>query len=213
MLVGVIDDEPVYVVGLRKVLYPHAIVLMSHVKPLELLMESIRSLGPDVVIVNLSLLPSDVLGIVARQFQDTKLVCLVDEPLSGLSPRGLPEAGIDGMITRQSEGMTVRRLVSQLELAGDDRFCESQTILSASPVSGGQSLLTVRQQEVMLLLQSGVTTTTGLARELSVSESTVKYHIHCLLELFDVSNRAELIARVRMSAVLKERDMDDMSLY
>ncbi len=69
------------------------------------------------------------------------------------------------------------------------------------------SMLTEREQEVLVLLVSGVTSNRELAARLFVSENTIKFHLRNILAKLHLNNRAQVIAyAVRHGLVDAERD-------
>jgi DNA-binding NarL/FixJ family response regulator len=56
------------------------------------------------------------------------------------------------------------------------------------------SVLTDREQDVLVLLTEGVTSNKELADRLSIAENTVKYHLRHILQKLHVNNRAQVIA-------------------
>ena len=61
-------------------------------------------------------------------------------------------------------------------------------------VSGDPDALTERETEVLELMVRGVTSNRQLARELGVSENTVKFHVRNILDKLHVHNRAEVVS-------------------
>jgi DNA-binding NarL/FixJ family response regulator len=53
--------------------------------------------------------------------------------------------------------------------------------------------LTDREEEVLQLLVSGVTSNRKLARELGISENTVKFHVRNILDKLHLHNRAQVV--------------------
>lgn len=57
-----------------------------------------------------------------------------------------------------------------------------------------RQLLTDREQQVLELLVTGVTSNRELAQQLFVSENTIKYHLRNILDKLHLQNRAQVIA-------------------
>ena len=53
--------------------------------------------------------------------------------------------------------------------------------------------LTAREMEVLEAMVEGVTTNRALARELGVSENTVKFHVRNILDKLHLNNRAQVV--------------------
>jgi len=63
--------------------------------------------------------------------------------------------------------------------------------------------LTNRQKQVLALLARGMSNK-EVARELSVSEHTVKIHVTAILRLFRASNRTEVVVKTRNAKILDD---------
>ena len=101
----------------------------------------------------------------------------------------------------QLHGLLSETIVSIDEICDTDlSLVRSEPVeaLSASPARSGRSpldsLLTAREQEVLELMASGATNN-QIARELVVSEGTVKSHVKRILRKLRVENRAGAVAR------------------
>ena len=60
------------------------------------------------------------------------------------------------------------------------------------------ALLTCRQQQIAQLIDEGLSNK-EIARRLSLGVSTVKNHVHNILDRLEVTRRAEAVARLRVS--------------
>ncbi len=54
--------------------------------------------------------------------------------------------------------------------------------------------LTAREREVLELMVEGVTSNRKLAKQLGLSENTVKFHVRNILDKFRLHNRAEIVS-------------------
>ena len=75
--------------------------------------------------------------------------------------------------------------------------------LTEEPIDGNTALLSSREIEVLRLIDKGLTNQ-QIALRLSVAESTVKTHINNIYGKLGVQTRAQALAWVRKSGVLKE---------
>lgn len=64
----------------------------------------------------------------------------------------------------------------------------------AGKKSDDPDALTVREQEVLELMVDGVTTNRKLAKQLGISENTVKFHVRNILDKLHLHNRAQVVA-------------------
>ncbi|OYT89171.1 MAG: DNA-binding response regulator [Burkholderiales bacterium PBB6] len=149
-------------------------------------------------------------------------VVLLDIHLQGLSGlegidlmhRRWPDAPVL-MLSSQSEPETVRLaiargaagFVSKAETADDivkaiDRALHGNSAApAASPDAQGERRLTPRQCEVLDLLSQGMSNKV-LARQLSLSDNTVRRHVQDILMFFDVGSRAEAVAAARRQRLI-----------
>jgi DNA-binding NarL/FixJ family response regulator len=66
--------------------------------------------------------------------------------------------------------------------------------------------LTDREQEVLELMVEGVTSNRELARELRVSENTVKFHVRNILDKLHLHNRAQAVAYALRSGLVEPEE-------
>ena len=78
------------------------------------------------------------------------------------------------------------------EVLGHDRLVP-RTEATRGPAASTQLGLTGRQLEVMQLIQKGYNNR-KIARQLDISESTVKQHLHSIFSTLRVSSRTEALA-------------------
>ena len=70
-------------------------------------------------------------------------------------------------------------------------------IIIATPVEDEDAVpdpLTARELEVLELLVQGITSNRKLAKELGVSENTVKFHVRNILDKLHLHNRAQVVS-------------------
>jgi DNA-binding NarL/FixJ family response regulator len=79
----------------------------------------------------------------------------------------------------------------------DPRLVEvrSETVPDPDASTGSAPQLTARQRQVLHLVAAGTTSNKELARELFISEKTVKSHIERITACLDVSRRTQLPLR------------------
>jgi two-component system nitrate/nitrite response regulator NarL len=63
------------------------------------------------------------------------------------------------------------------------------------------TLLTSREQEIVLTLAAGGPSNKDVGRRLHLSEGTVKVHLHNIYRKLGVKNRTELVARAHTEVV------------
>jgi len=71
----------------------------------------------------------------------------------------------------------------------------------ASGATSPGSMLTTRELQVVKLIDEGLSNK-QIADELEIALSTVKHHVHHILEKLDVARRSEAVARLRQNGLL-----------
>ncbi|TDD84660.1 response regulator transcription factor [Actinomadura rubrisoli] len=79
---------------------------------------------------------------------------------------------------------------------------------SADSASAGANLLTSREKQVVLLLARG-SSNAEIAKELSVSMTTIRSHVHNVLRKLDVGTRAQAVAIAYESGLITEIETED----
>ena len=120
---------------------------------------------------------------------------------------GWADIGIAGYVEPDSSAGELVSVVCRV--AAGDVVCpprltavllKRQAILSnARPTVGGIYELTHREREVLEQLAEGLCNK-RIARKLHIAESTVKNHVHSILEKWDLRTRGEAAARYRQSS-------------
>ncbi len=101
----------------------------------------------------------------------------------GIVPPDAPSEEIGAAVAAAAQGLTVLPKAMAEQLLGEPAVVEE---LSEPP--------TAREREVLVLLGQGFSNKM-IARELHISEHTVKFHISSLYVKLGVSNRAEAVSR------------------
>ncbi len=157
---------------------------------------------PDVAILDVNmprLSGLDLLREARAQNWSTRIVLLT----AGLEPGPLVEAvklKVDGLVLKDAGGDMLLRCVDAV-LAGEqwvDNEAMKQVMSAlAETVTPGKIVeLTPRETDVVRHVAQG-RRNKEIARELGISEGTVKMHLHNLYEKFSVSSRTELAILAR----------------
>ncbi len=122
-------------------------------------------------------------------------------PVLMLSSQAEPET-VRLALTRGAAGFvskaeTADKIVEAIHLVLRGHFSE----LSAPASSSLQRRLTPRQCEVLELLHQGLSNKL-IARQLSLSDNTVRRHVQDILEFFDVVSRAEAVFAARHQGLI-----------
>jgi DNA-binding NarL/FixJ family response regulator len=162
------------------------------------LADRLHTLAPDLLVVGAEA-ASELAALLAELDPAPKVVAVID----GDDPRepALPliRAGVDGVVDRRSPSAdlldTIERVLgghSALDARSADTLI---TELRAQSEPGYARLLTRREGEVLGLLTNGLDNR-AIAATLFISEATVKFHLHNIMDKFGVHSRAALVATV-----------------
>ncbi len=162
------------------------------------LVERLRVLRPDLLVVGAEA-ASGLPALLAELDPAPKVVAVID----GDDPRepALPmiRAGVDGVVDRRSPAAdllsTILRVING-HGALDPRSAGTLIgELRAQAEPGYSRMLTRREGEVLGLLTNGLDNR-AIANTLFISEATVKFHLHNIMDKFGVHSRAALVATV-----------------
>ncbi|MFL5383912.1 MAG: LuxR C-terminal-related transcriptional regulator [Longimicrobiaceae bacterium] len=167
-------------------------------------LELLRHARPDVLLLDLGLAGSAEVVRAARELRpETKVVALaISDTEQGVL--ACAEAGVRGFVTRDA---SIDDLVgTMLEVARGELVCAPAIAASLFRHVGelaarrgdpaDASALTPREREVLALVGEGLSNK-EISRRLRIGLSTVKNHVHHLLEKLHVSRRGAAAARLR----------------
>ncbi len=199
-----VDSRSIFRQGLRALLkkYPDLDVVAEVADGWSAL-EKARELRPDVILINMHVAGSDVLQTAAElrlKVPGANILILTHD---GEDPNFLYQAiraGARGCISEDSEVadlVKAVRLVAQGQaVLGPESLTSLINMLIQPDAPSEQSRvdrLTVREREVLELVAQGITNR-EIAERLYVSESTVRSHIHNILDKLQLSNRVQAAA-------------------
>jgi two-component system nitrate/nitrite response regulator NarL len=179
------------------------IAFIGTANPEDNLVAKIETAVPDVVLLDAS--PRDALAVAARLIRErpqTRIlgfgVCDVPEDVVACAEAGLSgyvpcTASIKDLISaarRVASGYTVCP-----DAMADGLFQYLRRAAFGSLPSSLERVLTQRQQQIVLLLGEGLSNK-EIARRLSLGTSTVKNHVHDILDRLQVTSRSEAAARI-----------------
>lgn len=173
-----------------------AIINLSH--------KIVQSLGDDLRDVVLTMMT-----LIKHKFpgHDTKITVMIDSQVKKDEAKKFRDCGIHGLIPtlRDFGWQPVQYAYEVLLKTGTSHwpkeFIESST-KHEKPNKSDKIELTDRQQEVQKLLCERGLSNKAIARQLSISESTVKIHVSAILKRYGVRNRTQLALAVNNGARL-----------
>jgi two-component system nitrate/nitrite response regulator NarL len=199
------DRYPVVVQGLRKVLgAQHNFKIVACCSDGISCVEAIRSLTPDIAILDISmpgLTGLEILGIVNSEGFSTRVVFFT----ASVEDRELVmSAAAYGIILKDA---TPEFLVKSLRQVADGqrllpRPSSDQLSREQIAVTGNAlTVLTDREHQIMCLVSGGLSNK-EIGRRLNISDGTIKVHLHHIYQKLEISNRTELAALAMSQTVI-----------
>jgi DNA-binding NarL/FixJ family response regulator len=189
----VIDDHPLVRLGVRGVLEDGFEVHESNTR--EEALDLVRDIGDfDVTIVDMRWRQNGAVASISGQ--EAIRMLRRSSPGIGIVAHGeRPERHVANVAIQAGASAYVARTASTTELrkAVDAAAAQESFVDPAVPPKGSRGKLTHRQREILQLLANGESTTVA-ARELGLSEETVKTHIKTALARLGARNRTHAVA-------------------
>lgn len=208
----VIDDHPMFRQGL--------VWALRHAKGLSVIGEGgttgealslATTLQPDVLLLDMSMRGSDTEGLaiaqlVRQSFPNIKIVILtVSENEKHVS--AALKIGVSGYVLKSVSGQEISQIVRDVAAGGQHVHPDLAARLLAQagapakpePQPTPRIALTAREEQILKLVSRGLTNK-EVARDLDISEKTVKHYMTAIMNKLGVRNRTE--------AVLQSRDRD-----
>ncbi len=203
MRILIADDHTLFRDSLRSLLTAHGFEIVGEAREGGEAIELTRHLKPDLVLMDLSMPGLEGLAatrLISAEMPQVKVVVLTASD---------DDAKLFEAIKSGAQGYLLKNLESKeffALLEGVGRGEPALTPLLASkllqefarpprPVaeSHDPDALTEREREVLELLVRGVTSNRKLAKNLGVSENTVKFHVRNILDKLHLHNRAQVV--------------------
>jgi len=179
------------------------ITLIGMANPEDNLVAEIETAVPDVVLLDTS--PRDALAVAARLIRERPqtrilgfgvsdvpedVVACAEAGLSGYVPCTASIKDLIGAARQVASGSTVCS-----DAIADGLFQHLRRAAFGSLPSSLERVLTQRQQQIVRLIGEGLSNK-EIARRLSLGTSTVKNHVHDILDRLQVTSRSEAAARI-----------------
>ena len=203
MRILIADDHTLFRESLRSLLASRGFEIVGEAREGREAVELARSLHPDVILMDLSMPGLDGLAatrLISAEMPEVKVVILTASDDDAQLFEAI-KSGAQGYLLKNLES---RELFSLLEGVGRDEPALTPRLASkllqefARPPrpaaeSHDPDALTDREREVLELLVRGVTSNRKLAKQLGVSENTVKFHVRNILDKLHLHNRAQVV--------------------
>ncbi len=204
MKILIADDHALFRDSLKSLLEAHGLEVLGEARNGREAVELARKLKPDVVLMDLSMPELDGLSatrLISADQPEVKVVVLTasDE-----------DAKLFEAIKSGAQGYLLKNLESEEFFALLDGVSRGEPALTpalarkllhefarpSQPASQPQDpdALTDREREVLELLVAGITSNRKLAKQLGVSENTIKFHVRNILDKLHLHNRAQVVS-------------------
>ena len=203
--VSIIEDHAIVRAGIRMLIErePGIEVISETTTATEAL--AARSARPDIILLDIRLRTEvglDLIPQLLRQFAPAKVLVLtaVEDPETQLVAI---EAGASGVVMKEQAPEVLVKAIqavslgepwigSALSTAALHKLSRARADKAKTdPDAAKIALLTPREREVIAVVRRGLNGA-GIARELKISEATVRHHITSILSKLEVSNKLEL---------------------
>jgi DNA-binding NarL/FixJ family response regulator len=202
MRILIADDHALFRESLRSLLEARDLEVVGEAGNGREAVEKAWELKPDVVLMDLAMPEVDGLTAtkhLAAELPEIKVVILTasddDENLFEAI-----KAGAKGYLLKDLEAdefFALLGAVGRGEPALTPALARKLLEEFARPAgrkSDDPDALTAREQEVLEFMVDGVTTNRKLAKQLGISENTVKFHVRNILDKLHLHNRAQVVA-------------------
>ncbi len=193
----VVDDHKVVRKGLRTFIAVHDdLLLVGEAGNGDEAVEQCAALLPDVVLMDLKMPVMDgptAIGHIRARFPDVAIIALTSFDDDTLAQQAL-EAGAIGYLFKDVEE---DELMSAIRLASQGRGVVApeamQALVARTRDEDDYAVdLTTREQETLVLVARGLTNP-QIAARLSISVSTVNFHVHNVLDKLGAKTRTEAV--------------------
>ena len=198
----IVDDHPVVRLGVKQMLSSSDnIEVVAEMEDVDDLIQVLKDTGADIVLLDLELEHThgvDALRLVRENAPGTKVLIYTSHDEDDRIVKAA-ELGVDGYLLKgcgQTELVNAIHSVSAGGIALESSVA-SKLMKHMNRRSSAAATQTVqfskRETQVLGLLSSGKTNR-GIGETLFISESTVKFHVHSILNKLDASNRTEAVS-------------------
>ena len=205
----VADDHPIYREGIVRAIKDRPeLELVGEAGDGRQALEQLRRLTPQVAVLDIRMPGLDgtqVLAAMRREGLPTEVLFLSAFMEPELAYKTVA-AGAKGYLSKESSRQEVCEAIVTIARGGTALAAQAQAGLAEQiqerERSGGPPQLTAREQEVLRLVSDGYSAP-DIAKQIHLSTTTVKSHLHSLYEKLGVSDRAAAVAEAMRRGLLE----------
>jgi DNA-binding NarL/FixJ family response regulator len=202
MRILIADDHALFRDGLRSLLTAQGHDVVGEAKNGREAVAMTREIGPEMVLMDLSMPEMDGLAAtkaITAEMPNVKVVILTASE-SDATLFDAVKSGAQGYLGKNLEADDFSNLLDRAA-NGEPAFTPALARLllvefskpPQKPAASEVDALTDREREVLELMVEGVVSNRKLAKRLSLSENTVKFHVRNILDKLRLHNRAEAV--------------------
>jgi len=218
MKILIADDHALFRDSLRSLIEAHGLEVVGEAKNGREACELARRLQPDVVLMDLSMpevdglaatrlisaeLPAVKVVVLTASDDDAKLFEAIKSGAQGYLLKNLDSEDFFALLERTERGEPALTPAIARKLL--EEFARPPKA-AAAPPANDLDPLTEREREILELLVEGVTSNRKLAKQLGVSENTVKFHVRHVLDKLHLHNRAQVVGYALRHGLVEKRD-------
>jgi DNA-binding NarL/FixJ family response regulator len=204
MRILIADDHALFRDSLRSLLEANGLEVLGEARNGREAVELAHKLKPDVVLMDLSMPEMDGLAatrLISADQPEVKVVVLTASDEDAKLFEAI-KSGAQGYLLKNLESedfFTLLDGVNRGEPALTPALARKLLQEFARPAQTSAppqdpDALTDREREVLELLVNGITSNRKLAKQLGVSENTVKFHVRNILDKLHLHNRAQVVS-------------------
>ena len=205
----VADDHPIYREGIVRAINERPdLELVGEAADGRQALEQIQELSPEVAVLDIRMPGLDgtqVLSAMRRDGLETEVLFLSAFMEPELAYRTVA-SGARGYLSKESSRHEVCEAIVTIARGGTALAAEAQAGLAREiqerERTGGRPQLTGREQEVLHLVAQGLSAP-DIGKQIHLSTTTVKSHLHSLYEKLGVSDRAAAVAEAMRRGLLE----------
>ena len=198
----IVDDHPVVRFGVKQMLSASEnIEVVAEMEDVDNLIRTIGETDAEIILLDLELERThgvDALKLVRENAPDVKVIIYTSHDEEDRIVQAA-ELGVDGYLLK---GCGQKELVSAIESVSTGGIALESTVAGKlmqhmnrrSSASEAETVrFSKREAQVLELIAAGKTNR-DIGETLFISESTVKFHVHAILNKLDASNRTEAVS-------------------
>jgi len=207
--VVIADDHPIVLEGLAQLFaLEKDFEVVERCHDGEEALDAVERLNPDVLVLDVRMPKIDGLGVLrelAARKSPTRVVLLTAE-INDNEVLDAVRLGVSSIVLKEKASQTLlqaARAASRGEQQLDDRSVRralDHLLRREAGVAAARRVLTSRELEIVRMLAAGLRNK-QIAEKLSITEGTVKIHLHSIYGKLGVSGRVELMIYAREHAL------------